>query len=101
MGICYVNFAMDLIAVWLLFKASRIVEVSIAVGWFLSFALSAALVPFELWRANVTGDHYDHATPMLASLLVFGCIHTARHGLGRKSILLTAGAGDVPVAVEY
>jgi len=76
-GFLLLTFCLDLLAVFLVYRAIVLVGGTRPGALVLSLLYSAALIPFEIWRSNYPTDHYDHHTILFASLFIFSCLRVS------------------------
>lgn len=84
-------FAMDMIAVMLLFNSSKRMGAGSRSAFYIAMIFSAALIPFELWRE---GMHYDHYTVFFTAFFAWSIARlvTDPNSQGNKLLVSLAAA---------
>ena len=94
-GYLYLNFTLDIVASCLVFMSFRKLGLTYFMSLIIAMIFSLSLVPLELWRSNFPMAHYDHYTPVLASLLAYFCVRLAKDGMVKWVIAGASAAGSL------
>jgi hypothetical protein len=94
-GFLLLVFAMDILAVMLIFNAAKKAAGDTRMAFAASVLFSSILVPFELWRE---GGHYDHHTVLFTSFFVWSLVSLIREPEKSKRLFFVSFSGMFMVA---
>jgi hypothetical protein len=88
-------FLLDIIAINLLFRASKKMESNEGLSFVIMLLFSIVLIPFELWRM---GMHYDHFTLFFTAFFAWSLVKLIREDGKWQNCLLVSVTGGLLVS---